>query len=114
MKRFQGTIIKAVFLIISLGMGLTLWWLLTTYSQIPSFIFPKPDEVWDRLLIVLKDGTLFYHTLITLQEVIVGLALGLSAAIITGYFLAKSRIVEQVLSPYIVASQSIPIVAIAP
>ena len=114
MKTFQRTIIKVVFLLISVGVGLTLWWLLTTYSQIPSFIFPSPREVWSRLLIVLADGTLLFHTLITLQEVIVGLGLGLSAAIITGYFLAKSRIVEQVLSPYIVASQSIPIVAIAP
>jgi NitT/TauT family transport system permease protein len=38
----------------------------------------------------------------------------LAAAILTGYFLAKSRVVERILSPYIVASQSIPIVAIAP
>jgi NitT/TauT family transport system permease protein len=51
---------------------------------------------------------------VTLQEVLLGLTLGLSAAILTGYFLAKSRAVERVLSPYIVASQSIPIVAIAP
>jgi NitT/TauT family transport system permease protein len=51
---------------------------------------------------------------VTLQEVLLGLTLGLSAAILTGYFLAKSQAVERVLSPYIVASQSIPIVAIAP
>ena len=114
MKTFKGPALKFGILILSTGVGLTIWWLFTTYSQIPSFIFPKPLEVWERLLIVLKDGTLFYHTLITLQEVLVGLALGLSTAIITGYFLAKSRAVEQVLAPYIVASQSIPIVAIAP
>lgn len=114
MKNFKGTAIKVGFLILSVGGGLTVWWLFTTYSQIPSFIFPKPLEVWERLIIVLKDGSLLYHTMITLQEVLVGLALGLGTAIITGYFLAKSRAVEQVLAPYIVASQSIPIVAIAP
>ena len=31
-----------------------------------------------------------------------------------GYFLAKSRSLERVLSPYLVASQAIPVVAIAP
>src|SRR3989337_1185051 len=36
------------------------------------------------------------------------------AAVGLGYLLAKSRTVERLLAPYIVASQSIPIVAIAP
>ncbi len=105
---------KIGFLVLSVLVGLALWQLFTTFSQIPSFIFPSPSEVWNRLILVLKDGSLLKHTLITLQEVVFGLVLGLIAAIITGYFLAKSRLVERVLAPYIVASQSIPIVAIAP
>lgn len=105
---------KAAFLFLSLMVGLLLWQGFTTFSDIPSFIFPSPGEVWERFITVLVDGSLVYHSLVTLQEVFFGLALGLSAAIITGYILAKSRAVERVLSPYIVASQSIPIVAIAP
>jgi NitT/TauT family transport system permease protein len=31
-----------------------------------------------------------------------------------GYLLAKSKLLERLLSPYLVASQAIPIVAIAP
>jgi len=114
MKFWAESARKVAFLLLSLVIGLLLWSGFTTYSDIPSFIFPTPLEVWNRLIIVIKDGSLLYHTLITLQEVILGLALGLTAAIITGYILAKSRLVERVLSPYIVASQSIPIVAIAP
>ena len=114
MKSWVDSVSKIGFLVLSALVGLIFWQLFTTYSNIPSFIFPKPVEVWTRLITVIENGSLFYHTLITLQEVIVGLALGLTAAIVTGYFLAKSRLVERVLSPYIVASQSIPIVAIAP
>lgn len=114
MKSWVESLRKIGFILLSVIVGLALWQLFTAYSEIPSFIFPTPQEVWERLLTVLRDGSLFYHTLITLQEVVVGLALGLTAAIITGYFLAKSRLVERVLAPYIVASQSIPIVAIAP
>jgi NitT/TauT family transport system permease protein len=114
MKSWVGSISKIVFLVLSVVIGLVIWQLFTTYSDVPSFIFPTPSEVWRRLITVIKDGSLLFHTLITLQEVIVGLALGLTAAITTGYFLAKSRLVERVLAPYIVASQSIPIVAIAP
>jgi len=114
MKDFGVWVRKSGFLVLSLLIGLILWQTFTTFSQIPSFIFPTPTEVWKRLITVLQNGSLLHHTLVTLQEVSFGLALGLSAAIITGYFLAKSRAVEQVLAPYIVASQSIPIVAIAP
>jgi len=37
-----------------------------------------------------------------------------SLATILGYFVAKSRALERVLSPYLVASQAVPLVAIAP
>ena len=113
MKDIGVGIRKIGFLVLSVLVGLTLWQMFTTFSQIPSFIFPTPTEVWERFIIVLQNGSLLKHTLITLQEVVFGLLLGLTAAIVTGYFLAKSRLVERVLSPYIVASQSIPIVAIA-
>ncbi len=114
MKDIGAGIRKISFLVLSVFGGLILWQLFTSFSQVPSFIFPTPSEVWERLILVVRDGTLLKHSLITLQEVVFGLLLGLSAAIITGYLLAKSRAVEQVLAPYIVASQSIPIVAIAP
>jgi NitT/TauT family transport system permease protein len=114
MKDIGAGIRKIGFLVLSVFGGLFLWQLFTSFSQVPSFIFPTPSEVWERLIIVVRDGTLLKHSLITLQEVVFGLLLGLSAAIITGYLLAKSRVVERILAPYIVASQSIPIVAIAP
>jgi NitT/TauT family transport system permease protein len=110
-----GNLIKKIgFFLVSAFLGWLLWLGFTTFSDIPSFIFPGPKDVWEKLLSVIQDGSLFFHTLVTLQEVLLGLILGLIAAILTGYFLAKSHLVERVLSPYIVASQSIPIVAIAP
>jgi NitT/TauT family transport system permease protein len=57
---------------------------------------------------------LIRHTVVTFSEVIAGLALGAFLATALGYGLAKSTTLERVLSPYIVASQSIPIVAVAP
>lgn len=93
---------------------IVLWEVLTRASEIPSFIFPSPEKVWQRFVTALLDGSLAFHTGVTLVEVLLGLLLGVSAAILLGYLLAKSTLVEKVLAPYIVASQSIPIVAIAP
>ena len=94
--------------------GLGLWQLLSSLPSIPSFMLPSPGTVGGRLISALADGSLLYHTAVTLSEVLGGLALGMSGAVVLGYLLAKSRPVEQFLSPFIVASQSIPVVAIAP
>lgn len=90
------------------------WWLITHMGEIPAFIFPSPGLVWDRFLQLIKDGSLLRHSWITLAEIVVGLITGVLAASALGYGLAKSPALERVLAPYIVASQSIPTVAIAP
>ena len=50
----------------------------------------------------------------TLQEVLAGLGLGTLVATLLGYGLAHSPVAERLLAPFIVASQSVPTVAIAP
>ncbi len=99
---------------ISLLAGVVAWYLLTLWADFPAFILPTPQLVFERLLRALSDGTLLRHTLITLGEVLAGLGLGVVVATLLGYVLAKSPTLERFLSPYIVASQSVPIVAIAP
>lgn len=91
-----------------------LWILIRWLGDYPTFVLPAPDEVWARLLAVVADGTLWYHSRITLTEILGGLALGLTTATLLGYLLAKSPMIERFLSPYIVASQSVPVVALAP
>ncbi len=98
----------------SLAAALLLWHLTARWSGLPAFILPAPGRVGLRLLDVLRDGSLLYHTLVTLNEILLGLALGLSAAFSLGYALAKSPRLERFLSPYLVASQATPMVAIAP
>ena len=87
---------------------------MTIFSGIPNFILPSPLSVWMRFLRAISDGSLIYHTGITLLEIVLGLLAGTLIATFVGYALAKSRSLERVLSPYIIASQAIPIVAIAP
>lgn len=105
----------AIFLaVVSLTMAAFLWWLISRLGNFPSFILPSPMDVWRRFMLSITDGSLLRHSLVTLQEILSGLALGVSVATVLGYFLAKSRTFEKIISPYIVASQSVPIVAIAP
>jgi NitT/TauT family transport system permease protein len=101
-------------IILSIIIMVLIWQLVAWYSGLPSFILPSPGQVATRFAQAVVDGSLIRNTIVTLEEVLVGLALGVSVATILGYLLARSLHLERLLSPYIVASQSIPIVAIAP
>jgi NitT/TauT family transport system permease protein len=61
------------------------------------------------LIEVLWDAALF-----TAKEAAVGFALGASIGFVLGVALAHSRLLQRSFLPYIVASQTIPILAIAP
>jgi NitT/TauT family transport system permease protein len=110
----NGGLKRLAYLAVSLAAGILLWGLLTRILQLPAFILPSPSSVWQRFLQSLGDGQLMRHTLATLYEVLAGLVIGGLTATSLGYLLAKSTTLEKLLSPYLVASQSIPIVAIAP
>lgn len=90
------------------------WELAVHLTGLPAFILPSPLLVVERFLRALGDGSLLRHAAITLLEVLLGLFLGVSAALFLGYAIAKSRLFERMVSPFLVASQAIPIVAIAP
>lgn len=90
------------------------WELLVYLGEYPAFILPSPRLVAQRFIEVAASGILMRHFWVTLIEVLGGLALGISVATVLGYILAKMVAVERALSPYLVASQAIPIVAIAP
>ena len=100
--------------LLALASILLLWEGLVRWQGLPAFILPAPAVVAQKSVAVLADGTLLRHAQVTLLEIGAGLAIGLSAAAVSGYVLGKSRSLEQIAAPYIVASQSVPIVAIAP
>ena len=100
--------------LISVVLALILWEGLVHLENLPAFILPAPELVAVRFWQVLLDGSLLRQTGYTLLEVLLGLLAGSSLATTLGYLLAKSPTLERLLAPYLVASQAIPIVAIAP
>ncbi len=108
-RRWQGWTLP-----LALLAGLGLWAGTARWAGLPSFILPGPGVVWARLVASLADGSLLADTQATLAEVLGGLTLGMASALALGYGLAKSRAAERLLTPYVVASQSIPVVAVAP
>lgn len=99
-----------------LGMAalLLIWQVIVWMKVYPEFIIPSPLSVIQRFIEVTADGRLWLHTRTTLAQMLLGFAVGASLGITFGYFIAKSALLEDVVSPILVAMQSTPIVAYAP
>lgn len=90
------------------------WKLLTVVTGTPTYILPAPEVVAERGVRAIASGLLWDHAAATVLEILLGFSLGAATAIAVGTALGKSVVVERVLSPYIVAAQAVPILALAP
>ncbi len=88
--------------------------LIVFVGSYPEYILPGPLTVANRFVTAWTDGTMAPEVAATLQEIVLGFAFGASIGLLAGYALARSRVVGLVLSPYLVAAQSTPILALAP
>ena len=98
----------------SLGIFLVAWQAIVVAGSYPPFILPGPLTVGQRFVKAWADGTMWPHFATTLVEVLLGFAIGATLAIVVGVLLARSRLAERLLSPYLVAAQATPILALAP
>jgi len=81
---------------------------------ISALVLPVPSAVLQALWTGLASGYFWPHLLATVQAVLLGLAAGASFGLLAGMALAESVLLERVLRPYVVVSQVVPKLALAP
>lgn len=90
------------------------WEMATGSAKLSAFLFGSPSAIWDHLVRMEQDGSLWKDAAITGGETLLGFALGNLIGTVLGLALWYSRFVSRVVQPFIVALGSIPIVALAP
>jgi NitT/TauT family transport system permease protein len=93
---------------------LGVWQGAVTYFETPAYIMPPPSSVFMALWRGLSDGVYFEHLAVTVEETLLGFALGCGLALLLGTIIALSRRVEYFLYPFIVMFQAMPKVALIP
>lgn len=81
---------------------------------ISALVLPVPSAVLQALWAGLASGYFWPHVAATVQAVLLGLAAGASFGLLAGMALAESVLLERVLRPYVVVSQVVPKLALAP
>jgi len=97
----------------SLAILLAGWELVCRLFAIPPFILPPPTSVFLAMW-QLREQLGGLHLWVTLQEVLIGLACSMITGIGLGVAMSFSRTLERLVYPYIVISQTIPIIALSP
>jgi ABC-type nitrate/sulfonate/bicarbonate transport system permease component len=89
-----------------------LWQWYASQPDIDAQILPTPLAVWGVL--VGQRDILWQHMLVTLQETVIGFALALAAGVAFGTLIDFSPWLRRAIYPLLVASQTIPIITLAP
>lgn len=93
---------------------LVLWQAFVPASGPTALLLPQPSAIGQRLIDIARNGILLGDIYTTALEIALGFAFGVGTAFVIGYSIAHSRTLEQIVGPYVVAFQALPIVAIAP
>lgn len=91
-----------------------LWELMVRWTGLSPLVLPGPGRVFESLADSITSGSIFQHLAITLVEILAGFALGSLIGGGLGLLLAQSPTLLRVANPYIVASQAVPKLALAP
>jgi NitT/TauT family transport system permease protein len=100
--------------LLTLGVVLALWHVLVAIEALPAYQLPAPSAVWREFTDWLANGRIWPHISTTLVEVLSGLFFGVCIALVLGYWIAHSPLLDSLLSPIVIALQSTPVVAYAP
>jgi NitT/TauT family transport system permease protein len=97
---------------IPIALFCAMWEAACVLLKIPAYIVPAPHRVVEKII---NSGPLLYsHSLISMAEILIGFVLASVCAVLCAIAMVHSRRVEAVLEPFLVVSQVIPKVALAP
>lgn len=110
MKKF-----KKIFIVILVVFLFILFWEgVVRLFNISDFLLPGPFKVFDTYFSMAVSGRLFFHTWVTTVETLAGFIIGALIGVSLGYLVSKSKTIDSILSPFIIAAQTTPKLALAP
>lgn len=107
-RRLLVNILRVLFLVVIIG-G---WELLARVGVIDPFFWGQPSGIWQQFMIWVTRGTaqgpLWEQIFVTLEEAVLGFAIGVVLGVIFGVILGRNRFLSDVLGPYLKAANAIP------
>lgn len=113
-KRKQNLIRIRIIQVAILVLFIALWELLTRIGVLNPFLLSSPSRMLRSAIELAKDGSLFYHTGVTLAETFISFFLVIFLGILFAVLLWWNETFSKIMEPYLVVLNSLPKSALAP
>jgi NitT/TauT family transport system permease protein len=111
-SRWLVNLVRLVLVVLWLGS-----WELAARTVIDPFYYSMPSRIWTKLVDWFTHGTsqgsIWANIGITLEEAVLGFAVGTVAGVVMGVVLGRSRFLAEVLAPFIKGANAIPRIVLA-
>jgi ABC-type nitrate/sulfonate/bicarbonate transport system permease component len=93
-------------------LGLVIWQLVATFLETREWLLPAPASVVETMWTERAD--LWFHGRATIAAALIGLALAVVGGLALAAIVAASRAAELTVYPWVIATQAVPLLALAP
>lgn len=91
---------------------IVLWEACVRIFDVPLYILPAPTKILEAL--AENRSELAMHTLVTLEEAVIGLVIALAFAMLTAILMDLSKTFRHSVYPHLVVTQTVPVMVLAP
>ena len=91
-----------------------IWTLYVEHAKVSPFILPPPADIGRAFWALVTGGAVWQHVRVTVAEAISGFLIAVVLGMLFGTLLAKVKLLEMALKPFIVALQLVPKIALVP
>ncbi len=111
-RRVASLVAPVVLPLFGFVVAVGIWWAATAFLDISRVLLPPPQDVLSEL--VRLHTYLLEEAWVTLVQTLVGFGITVAGGLLIGTAIANSRIMDQTLTPWLVAFNAVPKVALAP
>ena len=108
MKRYRKYWLPVISLLVTLGV----WEACVRIFHISLYILPSPSKILHA--IVENSGVLWMHSMVTLEEAVIGLTLASIFAILVAIAMDLSNNFKHSIFPHLVVTQTVPVMVLSP
>lgn len=108
----RGTMVKVLTTLVAVALVFAIWDLAIRVLHVKPFVVPPPSTVFRKIATSWR-GTLQALTWQTLLETVYGFLTGAVVGFVLAVAMGQLRIVQRLVYPVLIASQAVPVVAVA-
>ena len=99
---------------LSIILFLLLWEMVVRLRGIPPIVLPAPSSIFSYLVVMIVDGSLPYHLIVTFARIIAGFLVAGFLGVLIGVLMGMSSIFSRIIDPWIAALYPLPKISLIP